>query len=91
MAWKFYLIFIPWVAIEFIVVYFVYLENKGYSLEEIALLSDGEDTIPFEDHYLANEKEVGVEHYVFIKKYFHCFECKFYYEGFVQIFGMFHS
>lgn len=41
MAWKFYLIFIPWVAIEFIVVYFVYPETKGPSLEEIALIFDG--------------------------------------------------
>ncbi|KPM43252.1 hypothetical protein AK830_g3325 [Neonectria ditissima] len=39
--WKFYLVFIPWVVIEFTVLYFVYPETKGPSLEEIAFLFDG--------------------------------------------------
>lgn len=41
MAWKFYLIFIPWVFIEFFVVWLVYPETKGTSLEEVALIFDG--------------------------------------------------
>ncbi|KIW05920.1 uncharacterized protein PV09_03113 [Verruconis gallopava] len=41
MAWKFYLIFIPWVFIEFFVVWLVYPETKGASLEEVALIFDG--------------------------------------------------
>lgn len=41
MAWKFYIIFIPWVVIEFIVLYLVYPETKGPSLEEIAFIFDG--------------------------------------------------
>ncbi|USP81335.1 general substrate transporter [Curvularia clavata] len=42
-AWKFYLIFIPWVIIEIFVVWLVYPETKGPSLEEIAILFDGLD------------------------------------------------
>lgn len=68
MAWKFYLIFIPWVAIGFSVVYFVYPGTNGYSLEEIALLFDGENTILFGDHDLAKEKEVDVGHSEIINK-----------------------
>ncbi|GIC86412.1 uncharacterized protein Aud_002783 [Aspergillus udagawae] len=49
MGWKFYTIFIPWVAIEFIVVYFIYPETKGCSLEEIALILDGEPAEHSED------------------------------------------
>ncbi|EXF86008.1 lactose permease [Colletotrichum fioriniae PJ7] len=41
LAWKFYTIFIPWVLIEIVVLWFVYPETKGPSLEEIALLFDG--------------------------------------------------
>ncbi|KAJ0418914.1 general substrate transporter [Aspergillus carlsbadensis] len=41
MGWKFYIIFIPWVVIEFTVVYFVYPETKGFALEEIVTLFDG--------------------------------------------------
>ncbi|KAL4881055.1 general substrate transporter [Aspergillus karnatakaensis] len=42
MGWKFYTIFIPWVVVEFVVVYFVYPETKGFSLEEIVTIFDGE-------------------------------------------------
>ncbi|KAJ6104336.1 general substrate transporter [Penicillium sp. IBT 18751x] len=63
MGWKFYTIFIPWVAIEFIVVYFVYPETKGFSLEEIALIFDGEPA----EHYVGgvsrlHGKIVDAEH-----------------------------
>lgn len=58
MAWKFYLIFVPWVLVELGVLYFVYPETKGPSLEEIAFLFDGEDA-----HMSRVVKEdVDVEH-----------------------------
>ncbi|KAL6352089.1 hypothetical protein LRP88_14531 [Fusarium phalaenopsidis] len=43
-AWKLYTVFIPWVLIEWLVIYFVYPETKGPSLEEIAIIFDGPDT-----------------------------------------------
>ncbi|KAF5962403.1 lactose permease [Fusarium bulbicola] len=43
LAWKLYTIFIPWVVIEFAVIYFVFPETKGPSLEEIAIIFDGKD------------------------------------------------
>lgn len=57
MAWKFYLIFVPWVAIEFVVVYFVYPETKGPSLEEIAMVFDGPSGTTF-----LSQKIADVEH-----------------------------
>ena len=57
MIWKFYLIFVPWVAIEFIVVYFVYSETKGPSFEEIAMVFDGPSRTTF-----LSEKIADVEH-----------------------------
>jgi sugar porter (SP) family MFS transporter len=57
MAWKFYLIWVPWVAVEFIVVYFVYPETKGPSLEEIAMIFDGPNGAG-----LMGEKVGDVEH-----------------------------
>jgi len=41
MAWKFYTIFIGWVVVEFAVVWWLYPETKGPSLEEIAVIFDG--------------------------------------------------
>jgi MFS family permease len=41
MAWHFYTIFIGWVMIEFAVVWWVFPETKGPSLEEIAFVFDG--------------------------------------------------
>jgi len=41
MAWKFYLIWVPWVLFEIFIVWLVYPETKGPSLEEIAMIFDG--------------------------------------------------
>ncbi|KAM5354473.1 hypothetical protein ACJ41O_001120 [Fusarium nematophilum] len=49
MAWKFYIIFIGWVFVELVVVYFVYPETKGPSLEEIAIIFDGPGGIHSKD------------------------------------------
>lgn len=43
MAWKFYCVFVPWVLVELVVLWFVFPETKGPSLEEIAFLFDGPD------------------------------------------------
>ncbi|KAH8666057.1 general substrate transporter [Tricladium varicosporioides] len=40
-AWRFYIIFVIWVMIEFIVVYLVFPETKGSTLEGIVLIFDG--------------------------------------------------
>jgi sugar porter (SP) family MFS transporter len=42
LAWKYYLIWLPWVIIELVGVYLLFPETKGPSLEEIAILFDGE-------------------------------------------------
>lgn len=39
--WKFYIIFIGWVVVEFVGVWFMFPETKGPSLEEIAFIFDG--------------------------------------------------
>jgi MFS family permease len=39
--WKFYIVFVAWVVIEFGVVYVLFPETKGPSLEDIAILFDG--------------------------------------------------
>lgn len=44
LAWKMYTIFVPWVVIEWLVIFFVYPETKGPSLEEIAFIFDGPDS-----------------------------------------------
>lgn len=67
-TWKFYIIFIPWVAIEFIVVYFIYPETKGYSLEEIAVLFDGESAAPLGHDLSADSKDLDVEHSEIVSK-----------------------
>ena len=42
LAWKYYIIWLPWVCIEFAGVWLFFPETKGPSLEEIAILFDGE-------------------------------------------------
>lgn len=56
MKWKFYLIWLPWVVIEFFIVWLVFPETKGPSLEEIAEIFDGKDGAGLTDF------KVDVEH-----------------------------
>jgi len=40
--WKLYCVYTAWIAFELVVVYFLYIETKGPTLEEIARLFDGD-------------------------------------------------
>ncbi|KAI2633342.1 general substrate transporter [Xylaria nigripes] len=42
-AWKLYIIYTFWVGLELIFVYFLYIETKGPTLEELAKIIDGEN------------------------------------------------
>lgn len=44
--WNFMLFYTLWNLCEFIFVYFVYVETKGPTLEEIARIFDGENAVP---------------------------------------------
>lgn len=41
-TWKYYIVYIVIIAIEFVVVWFLFPETKGRTLEEIAIIFDGE-------------------------------------------------
>ena len=45
-AWKFYLIYTSWILLEFIFVYYMYVETRGPTLEELARIIDGPDAVP---------------------------------------------
>ncbi|RDW78372.1 general substrate transporter-4 [Coleophoma crateriformis] len=41
--WKYYIVYDVWIFIELIVVYFLFVETQGSSLEEMAAIIDGEE------------------------------------------------
>jgi MFS family permease len=43
LAWKFYFVYIAVLVFQCLVIYFYYVETRGPTLEEIAILFDGED------------------------------------------------
>ncbi len=43
LAWKFYFVYIAILVIECLCVWFLFVETKGPTLEEIAILFDGDD------------------------------------------------
>ena len=47
--WNLALIYTLWIAIELAFVYFVYIETKGSTLEEIAKLFDGDNAVAHVD------------------------------------------
>lgn len=44
-GWKYYLVYVIWIAFEVVFCYFFIVETKGLSLEETAVLFDGEETL----------------------------------------------
>ncbi|ORY25046.1 putative hexose transport-related protein [Naematelia encephala] len=42
-SWKYYLVYLPLVVLQWIVAYFFMVETKGYTLEEIAIAFEGAD------------------------------------------------
>lgn len=48
--WRLYIVFVAWIVIEFVVVYFVFPETKGPSLEDIAYIFDGPKSNDVEKH-----------------------------------------
>ncbi|KAH7912200.1 hexose transporter [Hygrophoropsis aurantiaca] len=45
LEWKYYLVYVCWLAVEFVFLYFYLVETKNRTLEETAALFDGEDVI----------------------------------------------
>lgn len=42
MGWKFYFFYVGWIIVEFVVVYWQCPETKGTSLEDVALIIEGD-------------------------------------------------
>jgi len=54
-GWKFYFFYVGWIAVQFAVVWFFFIETKGPSLEQVALLFDGKDADVSKDNPVAEE------------------------------------
>lgn len=55
-GWKYYIVFCCFLVVFFIITYFLFPETKGYSLEEIAQIFDGEDAVNVQSLREADEK-----------------------------------
>ncbi|KAG2059568.1 hexose transporter [Suillus hirtellus] len=59
LSWKYYLVYVCWLAVEFVFLWFFLIETKNRTLEETAALFDGEDVL----EQIANKAEVQHEVY----------------------------
>ncbi|ORY68878.1 general substrate transporter [Pseudomassariella vexata] len=60
-SWKLYLIYTCWIFIELCVVYFLYVETKGPTLEELAKVIDGDGAQVAQVDLLQVEKEMAMQ------------------------------
>ncbi|KAF5004880.1 hypothetical protein FDECE_8662 [Fusarium decemcellulare] len=61
-GWKYYIVFIVLLALFLVVVYFTYPETRGHTLEQMAVIFDGEDSVPAQA--VALEKKLSAAAYV---------------------------
>lgn len=62
-AWKYYIVFICVLVAAIITIYFGYPETKGHTLEEMALVFDGDEAaVPSSDEVIAKVEFVHAEH-----------------------------
>ncbi|KAL2131657.1 hypothetical protein VTI74DRAFT_4753 [Chaetomium olivicolor] len=60
--WRFYLIYTCWIFLELCFVYFMYIETKGPTLEELAKIIDGDDAVAHVDiHQVEKEVQINEE------------------------------
>ncbi|KAK9234151.1 general substrate transporter [Lipomyces kononenkoae] len=45
-GWKYYIVYCIWLLVEVLVAFGFFIETKGYALEEIAVIFDGEKALP---------------------------------------------
>ncbi|OIW34702.1 general substrate transporter [Coniochaeta ligniaria NRRL 30616] len=62
-TWKLYLIYTCWIFLELVFVYFMYVETKGPTLEELAKVIDGDDAEVAHLDIHQVEKEIDIAHY----------------------------
>jgi sugar porter (SP) family MFS transporter len=62
-TWKLYLIYTCWIFLELVFVYFMYVETKGPTLEELAKIIDGEDAevAHVDIHQVEKEAQINEE------------------------------
>ncbi|KAK0746080.1 general substrate transporter [Schizothecium vesticola] len=60
-TWRFYLIYTCWIFLELVFVYFMYVETKGPTLEELAKVIDGDDANVARIDIHQVEKEVHIK------------------------------
>ncbi|KAM5344109.1 hypothetical protein ACJ41O_012646 [Fusarium nematophilum] len=61
-GWKYYLVFVVLLFLFVFVAYFTYPETRGHTLEQMAVIFDGEDSVP--GQAVALEKKLGVAAHV---------------------------
>jgi len=63
-SWKYYIVYVAWLAVELTIIYFVYPETKGPTLEELAFLFEGKDAmVGGQDRSILAEKgQIDSEH-----------------------------
>ncbi|WWD05123.1 hypothetical protein V865_003195 [Kwoniella europaea PYCC6329] len=61
-GWKYYLVFVPILSVQWVLAYFFMVETKGFTLEEIAIAFEGTGAaVSKVDQRLARENEVAQE------------------------------
>lgn len=58
-SWKLYIIYTFWIGLELLFVYFMYVETKGPTLEELAKVIDGDDAKVADIDFEQVEKDVA--------------------------------